>query len=54
MNSSPQTGPAPLFGSGDDLGAQRIAFDVAAESVKAVVRFDGKRFAPALVDGAGS
>ena len=43
-----------MFGSGNELGAQRIAFDVAAESVKVVVRFDGKRFEPALVDVAGS
>ena len=46
----PETGPAPLLGALYQVGAQRIAFDVAGYGVKVVVAFDGEGFEATLVD----
>jgi hypothetical protein len=39
-----------LLGAGDEVGPQRVAFHVADDGVKIVVRLDRKRFEAALVE----
>jgi hypothetical protein len=53
MNPPPQTRPPPVFGSLHEVGAQRIAFDIAADGVAMLITLDGKSFETALVDMTG-
>jgi len=50
----PQAAPTPVLGSSDQVGAQGIALDIAANRQKMVILLDRKGFESALVERPGA
>jgi len=49
-----EAAPGPLLGGLYEIGAQRVAFDVAADGQKVIMLLDGKAFEAALIERAGA